>query len=307
MAMKTVKHIHDISEAFWATIGNFDGVHRGHQQLLHQLSTQAQGCGAKSCVITFTPHPGEVLGPGKSGFLINSDQEKQFFIEQLHIDYFVCLRFTRDFSTKDASTFIKQYLESSYLKGVHLGHDFAFGANKEGSYELLKECLAEKAIAVTVQEGVYIAQEKVSSSRIRRSIREGNLSEASELLGRNFFVAGIVLKGRGRGRQIGFPTANINMDEKRIYPEKGVYVTQSTCRNRTYHSVTNVGVNPTFENFSKVRIETNIFDFDHEIYGEIIKVEFLHKLRAEKKFATENDLMVQIAKDIELARDFFGD
>ena len=304
--MKTIEHVCDIQGPFVVTIGNFDGFHIGHQGLIKQLLKRRDNYVAKSCVITFSPHPCEILRPEVKRFLINSYEEKKFLIEKAGIDYFLPLKFTRDFSTKDPELFIKEYLESKWLRVIHLGYDFSFGENQEGDGDLIKKYFSDHKIDITIQDKFCLNDERVSSSQIRDRIKEGRFEEVAALLGRNFFASGVVLKGEGRGKKIGFPTANINMDEKRIYPGLGVYATKTTYRNMLYYSITNVGVNPTFGLGREPSIETNIFDFANEIYGEQIRVEFLKRIRPEIKFSSVNELVSQISKDISFARKYFS-
>ena len=275
--MKIIDHINEIKEIFMLTIGNFDGIHKGHQHLLSQLLKKSGHRQAKACVVTFDPHPYEILNPERKNFLINSYNEKENLIDKLNINYFVSLKFTRDFSTKSPEAFIKEYLESNYLKGIHLGYDFSFGADKKGSYEFIQKYFLNKSVEISMEKEFSLKGKNVSSTRVRNMIQEGDFTEVTDLLGRSFFLTGVVLKGLGRGKQIGFPTANINVSEKRIFPRRGVYITETSYRDMVYHSITNVGINPTFKNSGKVSIETNIFDFDNEIYGERIKVEVFKK------------------------------
>ena len=304
--MKIIDHVNEIKEPFVLTIGNFDGIHKGHQYLLKKLLKQSRHHQGKACVITFTPHPYEILNPERKNFLINSYNEKKFLIENLNIDYFVSLKFTRDFSTKGPETFIKEYLESDYLRGIYLGYDFSFGADKRGSYEVIQKYFLNRPVEISMENEFCLKGNNVSSTRVRDMIEEGNFTDVTNLLGRSFFVTGIVLKGLGRGKQIGFPTANINVSEKRIFPRLGVYITETSYQDMIYHSITNVGINPTFKNSGKMSIETNIFDFDNEIYGERIEVKFLKRIREEKKFSSVNELVLQISKDIQLARKYHG-
>ena len=304
--MKTIKHVRDIQTPFVATIGNFDGFHTGHKNLIRQLVSHSIRYKAKTCVITFFPHPCEILRPDIKGFLINSYEEKKDLIEQMGIDYFLPLQFTRDFSTKNPEQFIKEYLEEKELKAIHLGYDFSFGENKQGDCELIKKYFSNKNIDVFIQEKFCLNNERVSSSQIRNLIKVGNFEAVTALLERNFFSSGVVLKGEGRGKKIGFPTANINLDEKRVYPGLGVYITKTTYNNVVYYSITNVGVNPTFGEMRKTSIETNIFDFDDDIYGERIRVEFLKKIRPEIAFSSVNELVSQISKDVCYTREYFG-
>ena len=304
--MKIIDHVNEIKEPFVLTIGNFDGIHKGHQYLLKKLLKQSRHHQGKACVITFTPHPYEILNPERKNFLINSYNEKKTLIENLNIDYFVSLKFTRDFSTKGPETFIKEYLESDYLRGIYLGYDFSFGADKRGSYEVIQKYFLNRPVEISMEDEFCLKGNNVSSTRVRDMIEEGNFTDVTNLLGRSFFVTGVVLKGLGRGKQIGFPTANINVSEKRIFPRLGVYITETSYQDMIYHSITNVGINPTFKNSGKMSIETNIFDFDNEIYGERIEVKFLKRIREEKKFSSVNELVLQISKDIQFARKYHG-
>ena len=304
--MKIIDHVNEIKEPFVLTIGNFDGIHKGHQYLLKKLLKQSRHHQGKACVITFTPHPYEILNPERKNFLINSYNEKKTLIENLNIHYFVSLKFTRDFSTKGPETFIKEYLESDYLRGIYLGYDFSFGADKRGSYEVIQKYFLNRPVEISMEDEFCLKGNNVSSTRVRDMIEEGNFTDVTNLLGRSFFVTGVVLKGLGRGKQIGFPTANINVSEKRIFPRLGVYITETSYQDMIYHSITNVGINPTFKNSGKMSIETNIFDFDNEIYGERIEVKFLKRIREEKKFSSVNELVLQISKDIQFARKYHG-
>ena len=305
--MKIINHINEIGGPFVVTIGKFDGLHKGHQKLLDHLLKLADQFQAKSCVVTFTPHPNEVLGHEDKGFLINSYKEKEILIKNLNIDCLVSLSFNQGFSVKSPELFILEYLESVHLKAIHLGHDFSFGANKRGDYKFIQSHFSKTNIQVTVQEQLIHQGEGVSSTRVRELVRKGEFPGVEELLGRYFFISGVVIKGEGRGRKIGFPTANINIEEKRVAPSLGVYITRTWYRDYMYHSVTNIGVNPTFKGIRRPSIETYIFDFDQDIYGEIIRVEFIRKIREEVKFCSVADLVDQINKDVILAKEFFRD
>ena len=305
--MKILEHIREIKEPFVLTIGNYDGCHLGHQYLLKQLRSMGEKKGIKSCLITFEPHPHIVLRHDKGGFLINTLKEKKSLLQEFGLDYFIALPFTGDLSKTSPEDFIERYILSQFLKGIQVGKDFCFGQDKEGDGEFLKKYFSSKNLKVHLREKFLSGLEAVSSSRIRTLVCNGQFEQARALLGRNFFLSGDVMKGRMRGRTIGFPTANLMENEKRVYPLNGVYITATTYRGKLYPSVTNIGVKPTFEEGSKRDIETHIFDCDLSLYGEEIRVEFFRKLRAEQKFPSIAKLVSQITLDISAAKAFFRD
>jgi riboflavin kinase/FMN adenylyltransferase len=219
------------------------------------------------------------------------------------VDYLIELKFTRDFSTLSPEEFLKSFLLNyPCLKDFYLGYDFAFGANKGGGYDLVRSLCSPRKIDVEIQPKYEFQNAVVSSSLIREKLLNGKIDEVDVILGRPFHLEGLVIKGEGRGKMIGFPTANIQVSEDLIVPQKGVYVTKTVYNNMIYKSITNIGNNPTFKDSNVLNIETNLFDFDTDIYGETIEIEFLHKLRDEKKFPTVNDLVNQIKLDVGLAK-----
>ena len=292
-------------EKLGVTIGNFDGVHLGHQSLLSQIKSNCKSQKSKLLVITFVPHPVKVLRAKKS-FLINSYNNRRKLLEENGVDYLCEIDFTRDFSSLDPVSFLENYLfKIKNLDSIYLGYDFAFGSNKEGGRDLvLNEC-KKRNITIEIQPEFEEKNQLVSSSLIRKQLEEGNVSKANEFLGRPFTITGTVVKGEGRGRQIGFPTANISFFEDKKIPRGGVYITQTKYRDQDYHSVTNIGINPTFSDTSLLSVETHVLDFDNDIYGESIEISFLKNLREEKKFKSVNNLVDQIKKDVNLARDYF--
>lgn len=285
------------------TIGNFDGVHAGHRQLLKKLQTECSRKGLSFVVVTFVPHPQKILQPEKERFLLTSYEKRRELLESLGVNFLVELKFTRDFSTLSAESFIKNHLFNyGGLKEFYLGYDFAFGANKQGGHDLAASICKERGINVEIQSKFEMHGEVVSSTFIRDLLLSGKVDEATKFLERSFNLEGVVIKGEGRGKKIGFPTANIQVSPDLIVPENGVYVTRTRYQNMTFNSVTNIGHNPTFKEGKQVHIETNIFDFDTDIYGERLEIEFLKKLRNERKFPTVNDLIIQIRSDVETAR-----
>ncbi len=285
------------------TIGNFDGVHAGHRQLLKKLQAECSRKGLSFVVVTFIPHPQKILHPEKERFLLNSYEKRRELLESLGVNFLVELKFTRDFSTLSAESFMKTHLFNyKGLKEFYLGYDFAFGANKQGGHDLAATICQESGINVEIQPKFEMHGEVVSSTFIRDLLLSGKVDEAETFLERTFNLEGVVIKGEGRGKKIGFPTANIQVSPDLIVPENGVYVTRTRHQNMTYQSVTNIGHNPTFKEGNQTHIETNIFDFDTDIYGERLEIEFLKKLRNEKKFPTVNDLINQIKADVVTAK-----
>lgn len=307
--MIVVKNIEELKTKYHedkvqVTIGNFDGVHIGHREFLSIIAEDCKEQKCKFVVITFVPHPVQIL-KAQSGFLINTFNERRELLEQCGVDYLLEVDFTRDFSTLPPADFLEKYVFSfSEIKKIYLGHDFAFGANKSGDYSLAKKLCEKVNIALVLQNEFRLDNHSVSSSVARASISKGEMEKATSFLGRSYFLSGRVIKGQGRGRQIGFPTANIDYGKELIIPALGVYITQTTIHDMTYNSVTNIGVNPTFNTGIEINIETHLLDFSRDIYGEEVRVSFLKKIRDEKKFSSVNDLVAQIAADVQFARNY---
>ena len=297
--------IHHGSPSLAITFGNFDGVHLGHQQLIAELRKKTTDANQVLGIVTFIPHPRKILQNHTEGFLLSSYEQRRTWLSDLGIDFLIELPFNRDFSTLSATEFLDKYiLIYPALKAIYLGWDFAFGANKQGDADIVKKHCAGKGIIVE-ECGVFsAANQKVSSTLIRNALSTGDMLKARELLGRPFSIEGIVVKGEGRGKRIGVPTANLQIDNDIIHPAGGVYVTETSTKKMTYRSVTNIGHNPTFKDDKKLTIETHLIDFEEDLYGETLEVRFLERLRAEKKFSTVNDLIEQIKKDIQRGKDY---
>ncbi len=308
--MIVIKSFEDLKEVYaeekvQVTIGNFDGVHVGHREFLARISNDCKKSKAKFVLITFIPHPVQIL-KAQTGFLINTYNERRELLAECGVDYLLEVDFTRDFSTLSPEEFLKKYVFSfSGIEKVYLGHDFAFGANKSGDYKLAKTLCEKENIQLILQDEFKTHNHSVSSSIVRNEIKLGEMEKVKLLLGRAYFLSGHVIKGQGRGKQIGFPTANLDYDKSLILPAGGVYVTQTTVHGMTYNSVTNIGINPTFNAGHVINIETHLIDFNRDIYGENMRVSFLKKLRDEKKFSSVNDLIAQIEADVKTAKDFF--
>jgi riboflavin kinase/FMN adenylyltransferase len=312
--MKILHNLLDIPKtnnewpAIGLTIGNFDGVHIGHRELLKKIKSECEAKNLLFVVVTFVPHPQKILHPDKERFLITSYEQRRALLKKLGVDILVEMKFTRDFSTLKAEEFLAKYLLSyPNLKDFYLGYDFAFGANKEGDYDLVNSICHPKGVTVEIQPKFETDGQVVSSSFIRERLLSGKIDEVETLLQRPFHLEGVVVKGEGRGKKIGFPTANIQVSQDLIVPQKGVYVTRTVYNDMTYQSVTNIGSNPTFKDGNQIHIETNLFDFNTDIYGEMLDIQFLHKIRDERKFPTVNDLINQIKSDVETARSYLSE
>lgn len=305
--MKIINNISEIhqSENIFFTIGNFDGVHLGHQQFLKKIKDESRKNNSKFLAVTFVPHPSFVL-KNQHSYLINTYEERRVFLEKMGVEYLYEIDFNRDLSTMAPGEFLDKYLfVHKGIKKMFLGHDFAFGANKSGDFHFVENYCKGKNIELIIQDEYKFNERNVSSSVIRNLITSGQLDDVPKILGREFSLSGRVIKGAGRGKQIGFPTANLGYEKECIVPAIGVYITKTHFKEMTYFSVTNVGKNPTFNDGNEIHIETHLLDFNVDIYGEKLNVSFVKKLRDEKKFSSVNELIQQIKTDVLLVKDFF--
>jgi len=289
------------------TIGNFDGVHRGHLALFEKVKERARAIGGSSAVMTFEPHPIRVMKPGNGPPLITPTRQKVDLIGRAGIDVLFCLPFTREFADISAEDFVKNILIARIgVRELVVGYDYAFGRNREGNIPLLKALGEKLGFMVHLVGPIHVDQVPVSSTSIRRLIQEGRLGEAKTLLGRDFEVEGTVVQGHNRGaRLLGYPTANL-IPEDELLPKTGVYAVTVLVRGKSYNGVTNVGYNPTFRD-KTLSVETHILNFSEDIVEEKIKLTFLHRLRGEKAFKSVTDLTDQISRDICDAQEWFED
>ena len=289
-----------------ATIGNYDGVHLGHQAVLRQLRRHADVMGLPATVITFEPHPQEFFSAVQTPTRLTSFREKLEMLKQQSIDRVLCLRFQQSVAELSAEQFIEQVLVGDLgVKRLIIGDDFKFGKNRRGDYRMLREFGKRLDFDVILTETHRLDGDRVSSSIIRERLQESRFEEAQLLLGRYFSISGRVVHGAKRGRQLGFPTANINLS-KRAVPLRGVFaVSVKGADEMTHLGVANLGTRPVFEE-KKLLLEAHLFDFDKVIYGRHISVEFFKRLRDESKFSSIDELVAQIAADIRTAREFFS-
>ena len=288
------------------TIGNFDGVHRGHLALFEKVKERARAIGGQSAVMTFEPHPIRVMKPGNGPLLITPTRQKLELIGKAGIDVLFCIPFTREFAAVSAEDFVKDILVGRIgIKEIVVGYDYAFGRNREGNIPLLREMGEKLGFLVHLVGPIHIDQTPVSSTSIRRLVQEGKLSEAKTLLGRDYQVEGTVVKGHQRGgRLLGFPTANLKPEDE-LLPKTGVYAVTVMIDEKTYQGVTNVGYNPTFHD-KALSVETHVLDYSGDLVGKKIKINFLSRLRGERSFQDIRELSEQIARDIEDARTVFA-
>jgi riboflavin kinase/FMN adenylyltransferase len=295
----------NIGRQVCATIGIFDGVHLGHRSIIDQVKQQAIQNGLSSCVITFNPHPQEIITGIKLPF-ITPFEERVILFERENLDLTVCFSFTESFSKVSAQDFISDTLVNILnLKKIFVGPDFVFGRNRKGNPELLKKVGNELGFETTIVKPITNGGNIISSTAIRKLILEGEVRKAGEYLGRNFSLEGRVTKGEKRGRILGFPTANLNT-EWDLLPKPGVYITLCKLENRVYKSITNIGFRPTFGKNSLL-VESHILDFKDEVYGKRLRIEFLDRLRDEKKFGGVDELKKAISNDVKTANRYFND
>jgi len=287
-----------------ATIGNFDGLHRGHQAILDQVIERARERPGTSLVITFDPHPLKVLAPGRAQKLILTAGQKLRRIEAAGIDAVLVLPFDARLAAVTAEAFVNDYLSLGLgLKEVYVGANFNFGRGRAGNADLLVSLCAGLGMRAGKVEEVRILGSPISSSRIRRAIQAGEVELAAELLGCPFAIEGTVGHGAGRGAGLGFPTANL-LPQNELLPQDGVYVTRALLDGATYQGVTNVGSRPTFPD-QEFAVETHLLDAAPELYGRTLEIDFLARLRQELRFESPQALVEQVRRDVERAREFF--
>lgn len=279
-----------------ATIGNFDGVHLGHKKIIDAVKKEARDKGLSSCVITFHPHPQKVLQNIDIPLLVPI-RERLKLLEKEGVDYVACYTFTKELSQISAQDFITDILVGKLkLKHLIVGPDFAFGKKRQGNAELLRTMGAKLGFETKVLEPMTMDGSVVSSTAIRNFVREGDVREASKFLGYDFYIEGTVVEGERRGRQIGFPTLNIDTDWD-ILPKVGVYATRVYIDDERKESITNVGYRPTFGS-EGLLIESHVFDYNGDAYGKRVRVEFAQRVRDEQKFDGPDALVEQIKKDV---------
>lgn len=282
------------------TVGTFDGVHIGHQRIITQLKETAKHEGGESVLLTFFPHPRMVIFPEDDSLkLINTLEEKIELLEQFGLDHLIILPFDKSFSRITPTEYIRDFLVNKIkVHTMVIGYDHRFGRNREGSLELLNELSSVYNYEVEEISAQEIAEIKVSSTKIRKAILNGDINTATEYLKHSFTLQGIVIKGKQLGRTIGFPTANIQVSESyKIIPQDGVYVIKGEINGSIYDGMLNIGNRPTVDESKHQSIEAYFFDLDKDIYDLKIKISFIKKLRNEQKYDSVEELKTQLKKD----------
>jgi riboflavin kinase/FMN adenylyltransferase len=306
--MKIIDRLENITQPFKnavITIGNFDGVHIGHQALFHEVVEKADAIGGTSIAITFEPHPMRVLQKSSTLPLITVYEQKNELIARAGIDVLICIPFTRDFASLSAEAFIKDLLIKKIgMRAVVVGKDYTFGRNREGNLSMLQSYASRLGYEVIVADWIKAEQkldDRISSTRIRELIMAGEVEAARKMLGRHYQIRGLVVKGRDRGgKLLGIPTANINLQDE-LCPKTGIYAVTVEHDRQLYRGVANIGYSPTFDD-NLFTIEVHLLNFTKDIYGEKIRINFIQRIRDEKKFAGIADLKEQIHQDIKAAQ-----
>jgi len=281
------------------TLGNFDGVHRGHQKIIRKALARACALGGSSVVYTFDPHPLNVLRPEQEPPKITTFEEKAHLMATLGVDYLVCEHFTKRFAQKAPEEFLQDVICKRLCPSeIVIGHDYSFGKGRNGSVALLEQAGEQQGFSVHVEPDIRDRNIPVRSTTIRNFIIEGRVSLAAKLLGIDYRMSGTVV--HGKKRRIGFPTANLS-HIKDLVPHNGVYAVLADTPYGSYGGVVNIGFNPTFDE-KKRTIEAHLFDFDDDLYGRDITLRFVRKIRLEKKFGSAEELRKQIVLDVDKAR-----
>lgn len=290
------------------TIGTFDGIHKGHVNILKAVIDKANELNGRNFVITFEPHPRSVVSVEYKMQVLTTIGEKKELFEKLNIENLLVINFTKEFSQMKSDEFIKNFvLDKIGAKHLIIGYDHKFGKNRGGNENNLRLMGTEYGFDVTTIHAVEEGEDPISSTKIRAALLEGDLDKANNYLGRNYSFEGIVIKGAGRGRMIGIPTANIEpTDSNKLIPAKGVYIVKCNIENEYHLGLLNIGIRPTFETKPEIVVEAHLFDFDKNIYGERITVELLKRIRDEKKFESKEDLINQINADKNVAIEFIS-
>src|SRR6266568_2487789 len=295
----------DIARPTVLTLGVFDGLHLGHQRIMQTVVERAKATGASPTVITFEPHPRAVLHPESAPPLLQTFDQKIEALGVLGIEQTIVIHFDKAFAQIRAEDFRREIIaERLHAKEVYLGRGFAFGHNREGNIELLRVVSKDLGFFADEVPEVRLRGRRVSSTRIRELLNQGRVNLARRMLGRPYGVEGRVVRGAERGVKLGFPTANLH-PRNRVIPLKGVYVTATLLAGEWRRSVTNIGTRPTFEAQAETSVETFVMNWSGDLYGDVVRVRFLYRLRDEKKFGSIEELKSQIERDVDRAQLYF--
>lgn len=288
------------------SIGVFDGVHRGHQMLIGRMLDEAKARSLTGGVITFHPHPLSVVRPDVKITYLESLERRVELLRELGTEFVSVLQFTSELQQVSAVDFSRLLVEEAGMRLLVVGEDFRLGRGGEGTVEALTEIGEELGFEVLPVPLLGDGDDRVSSTRVREALEAGEMETVSQLLGHPFLLRGPVLHGDERGRQIGFPTLNVGVSADRWLPPNGVYVTRALVGDREFEACTNIGIRPTFEGDPRRLVETHLLDFEGDLYGQVVTVELLHRLRSEQKFNGIDELSAQIQQDLVATREWFA-
>ncbi|RMH19335.1 MAG: riboflavin biosynthesis protein RibF [Acidobacteria bacterium] len=298
----------DLPYAAIATIGNYDGIHRGQRAVIDRVIARARELGTQAVVISFDPHPLRVLRPQEAPPLLTSRRQREALLEEAGIDVLVEVRFTRELALTPAERFARDLLHRAMaVQEIYVGRGFHFGHNREGDLALLERLGAELGFAAYGVDEVLHQGAPISSTRIRQAVAAGDVALAMELLGRPYALRGVIQRGDRMGMRLGWPTINLE-SENELTPAEGVYVGQASFPSfpATFDCVTNIGTRPTvYEHYQRV-VESHILGFDADVYGETVEISFFKRLREERLFPNVMELSAQIGRDVEAAREYFA-
>jgi riboflavin kinase/FMN adenylyltransferase len=303
--MRHVYGLQDIQiQDAWLTIGSYDGVHLGHQQIIEQITAGAHHEGVPAVVLTFHPHPSIVLRGPRESFYLTLPEERAKLLGDMGVDLVITHPFDQEVANMEPEAFLRRLHKNISFKYLWVGYDFALGRDRQGDIPALKELGRQFDFRLHTIPAYHMDGQPVSSSRVRQALAEDDIATANRLLGRNFTISGKVIPGDGRGKTIGIPTANLEVSTNRAVPGPGVYACWAIWQGNRYKAFTNIGVRPTFEDGPVApRVETHILDFEQDLYGESVGLEFVAFLRDEKKFNGADELVTQIRADIEMGRE----
>lgn len=280
------------------TLGTFDGIHLGHKKIIDRLIEKASQYNGRSLLVTFDPHPRNVISDSKIK-LLNTLSEKLEILNSFGVENVLVINFTKEFSQNSSEEFFKNYIiDKIGIREIIIGYDHHFGKGRGGDENTLKELGLEFNFNVSRVEAVNIGNITVSSTKVRNALQNGDVKLANLLLGRYYSFAGSVIKGDGRGKELGFPTANIKLDdETKLLPAIGIYVVELIVENNKYYGLMSIGKRPTFYNDGQLTTEVYIFDFEENIYDKNVKVNMIERIRGEEKFSSADELIIQMNKD----------
>ncbi len=294
-------------ENSWVSIGSFDGVHLGHQHIIRMMVMSAHQQRANAVVLTFFPHPAVFFRDVTQPYYLTLPDERAALLADLGVDVTCTLEFNRDISGLTAEAFLSLLTDHLDMRRLWVGSDFALGKNRQGDIPALHSLADKTGFVLNVVPQVSFGGNKISSSFIRQLLEQGQVAQAKDQLGYFYFLNGLVVHGDARGKQLGVPTANLEVNPMRLVPAKGVYATRAIVEDKAFLSVTNIGFRPTFDNpVPRSRIETHLLDDQMDLYGRELRLEFHHFIRPEKRFDSVDDLISQIKMDINFTRETLG-